>query len=102
MENEVRLLPVDEGSWRLEGYLRRGGYEAARKAVTTMAPADIIAEVKKAGLRGRGGAGFSAGLKWSFVPQADPGPKYLCVNADEGEPGTFKDRAILVRDSSRA
>jgi NADH-quinone oxidoreductase subunit F len=101
MENEVRLLPVDESSWRLDAYLRQGGYEAARKAVTTMAPAEIIAEVKKAGLRGRGGAGFPAGLKWAFVPQGDPGPKYLCVNADEGEPGTFKDRAILVREPHR-
>jgi NADH-quinone oxidoreductase subunit F len=66
-----------------------------------MAPADIVAEVRKAGLRGRGGAGFPAGLKWSFVPQGGAGPKYLCVNADEGEPGTFKDRAILVRDPHR-
>ncbi len=97
-EDAVRLIPADEGSWRLEAYLRRGGYEAARKAVTSMAPADVITEVRKAGLRGRGGAGFPAGLKWSFVPQGGAGPKYLCVNADEGEPGTFKDRAILVRN----
>jgi NADH-quinone oxidoreductase subunit F len=97
-EDAVRFIPADEASWRLEAYLGRGGYEAARKAVTSMAPADIIAEVRKAGLRGRGGAGFPAGLKWSFVPQDRPGPRYLCVNADEGEPGTFKDRAILVRN----
>jgi NADH-quinone oxidoreductase subunit F len=97
-EAAVRLIPADERSWRLEAYLRRGGYEAARRALTAMAPADIVAEVRKAGLRGRGGAGFPAGLKWSFVPQGTEGPKYLCVNADEGEPGTFKDRAILVRD----
>jgi NADH-quinone oxidoreductase subunit F len=100
-EDAVRLLPADEGSWDLESYLRRGGYASARKAVTAMAPADIIAEVRKAGLRGRGGAGFPAGLKWSFVPRGGPGPRYLCVNADEGEPGTFKDRAILVRDPHR-
>jgi NADH-quinone oxidoreductase subunit F len=98
IEDAVRLLPADDSSWRLEAYLRRGGYEAARKAVTSMAPADIIAEVRKAGLRGRGGAGFPAGLKWSFVPQGGTAPKYLCANADEGEPGTFKDRAILVRN----
>ena len=98
---DVRLIPADEGSWRLEAYLRRGGYEAARRAVTSMAPADIIAEVRKAGLRGRGGAGFPAGLKWSLVPSGGGGPKYLCVNADEGEPGTFKDRAILVHDPHR-
>ncbi len=100
-QDTVRLIPADEGSWRLDAYLRRGGYQAARKAVTSMAPADIIAEVRKAGLRGRGGAGFPAGLKWSFVPQGVGGPKYLCANADEGEPGTFKDRAILVRDPHR-
>jgi NADH-quinone oxidoreductase subunit F len=100
-EADVRLIPADEASWRLDAYLRGGGYEAARKAVTSLAPSAIIAEVKKAGLRGRGGAGFPAGLKWSFVPQTDPGPKYLCVNADEGEPGTFKDRAILVREPHR-
>jgi NADH-quinone oxidoreductase subunit F len=96
-----RLLPADDASWRLESYEARGGYQAARRAVTSMAPADIVAEVRKAGLRGRGGAGFPAGLKWSFVPQDRPGPRYLCVNADEGEPGTFKDRAILVRDPHR-
>ena len=96
-----RSLPPDDASWRLEAYLARGGYEAARRAVTSMAPADVVAEVRKAGLRGRGGAGFPAGLKWSFVPQDRPGPRYLCVNADEGEPGTFKDRAILVRDPHR-
>jgi len=97
-ENDARLIPADDSSWRLEAHLRRGGYEAARRAVTSMTPADVIAEVRKAGLRGRGGAGFPAGLKWSFVPQGGAGPKYLCVNADEGEPGTFKDRAILVRN----
>jgi NADH-quinone oxidoreductase subunit F len=100
-EDAVRILPADEGSWNLEAYVRRGGYASARKAVTAMAPAEIIAEVRKAGLRGRGGAGFPAGLKWSFVPQGGAGPRYLCVNADEGEPGTFKDRAILVRDPHR-
>ena len=98
---DARLLPLDEASWGLEAYRARGGYAAARRAVTAMAPADIVAEVRKAGLRGRGGAGFPAGLKWSFVPQDRPGPRYLCVNADEGEPGTFKDRAILVRDPHR-
>jgi NADH-quinone oxidoreductase subunit F len=101
IEDAVRLLPADDGSWRLEPYLGRGGYEAARKALTSMAPADVIAEVRRAGLRGRGGAGFPAGLKWSFVPRESRAPKYLCVNADEGEPGTFKDRAILVRDPHR-
>ena len=97
-EDAVRLIPADDSSWRLEAYLSRGGYDAARKAVAAMTPADVVAEVRRAGLRGRGGAGFPAGLKWSFVPQGGTAPKYLCVNADEGEPGTFKDRAILVRN----
>jgi NADH-quinone oxidoreductase subunit F len=97
LENGARLLPADDDSWRLESYLRRGGYETARKVLTTMAPAAVIAEVRKAALRGRGGAGFPAGVKWGFVPQGGAGPKYLCVNADEAEPGTFKDRLVLLR-----
>ncbi len=97
IENGVPLLPPDEGSWRLEAYLARGGYEAARRAVTSMKPEDVVSAVCQAALRGRGGAGFSAGLKWGFVPRGGDRPKYLCVNADEGEPGTFKDRRILLR-----
>ncbi len=96
-DESVRLLPAEEDSWRLEAYLRRGGYEAARGAVTAMAPEDVMAEVRQASLRGRGGAGFPAGMKWGFVPRGGAGPKYLCVNADEGEPGTFKDRLVLLR-----
>ena len=87
-----------EDLFRIETYLERGGYAALRKALAGLSPAQVLAEVKSASLRGRGGAGFPAGLKWSFVPQADDGPKYLCVNADEGEPGTFKDRYILAHD----
>lgn len=96
-EMSLPLLPPDDGAWRLEDYRRGGGYETARRVVTTMAPCDVVAEVRRASLRGRGGAGFPAGTKWGFVPQGGPGPKYLCVNADEGEPGTFKDRLILLR-----
>jgi NADH-quinone oxidoreductase subunit F len=96
-ENGFRLLPGDDESWRLEAYLRRGGYDTARKVLTSMAPADVVAEVRKAFLRGRGGAGFPAGVKWGFVPQGGAVPKYLCVNADEAEPGTFKDRLVLLR-----
>jgi NADH-quinone oxidoreductase subunit F len=92
------LLSVEENSYRLDSYIARGGYETARRALRTLRPEDVIAEVKKAELRGRGGAGFSAGAKWSFVPQGGDRPKYLCVNADEGEPGTFKDRAVMSRD----
>ena len=87
---------VDGDNWRLEEYVKRGGYEALRKILTTgMKPEDVIAEVKSSGLRGRGGAGFPTGLKWSFMPRAFPGQKYLVCNSDEGEPGTFKDRDIL-------
>ncbi|MDQ2186955.1 NADH-quinone oxidoreductase subunit NuoF [Alcaligenaceae bacterium A4P071] len=87
---------LDGNNWGLQDYVARGGYEALRKILTTgMKPEDVIAEVKASGLRGRGGAGFPTGLKWSFMPRAFPGQKYLVCNSDEGEPGTFKDRDIL-------
>jgi NADH-quinone oxidoreductase subunit F len=81
-------------------YERRGGYAAARDALLHLSPADVQARVKDSGLRGRGGAGFPTGQKWSFVPMgADaPHPKYLIVNADEMEPGTFKDRLLMEGD----
>jgi NADH-quinone oxidoreductase subunit F len=81
-------------------YERAGGYAAVRAAVTTMQPADITARVKDANMRGRGGAGFPTGIKWSLVPIGPdaPRPKYLVVNADEMEPGTFKDRVLLEGD----
>jgi len=83
-------------TWRLADYIKRDGYKALKKIVSEKIPADqIIAEVKKSALRGRGGAGFPTGLKWSFMPRAFPGAKYLACNSDEGEPGTFKDRDIL-------
>jgi len=77
-----------------KGWARRGGYEAWKQA-QTMAPAAITDVVKESGLRGRGGAGFPTGLKWSFMPKEKKKPHYLCVNADESEPGTFKDREIM-------
>ena len=83
-----------ENLYTIDVYQKRGGYRATEKALKKMKPAEILEEVKKANLRGRGGAGFPAGIKWSFVPDIDK-PKYLCVNADEGEPGTFKDRYIM-------
>src|SRR4051794_24471784 len=83
-------------SWRLADYEARGGYKALRRIIgEKMTPAAVIAEVKKSALRGRGGAGFPTGLKWSFMPQQFPGDKYLVCNSDEGEPGTFKDRDIM-------
>ena len=82
--------------WRLKDYEARQGYQALRKILTEgMTPDQVIAEVKASGLRGRGGAGFPTGMKWSFMPRQHPGPKYLVCNSDEGEPGTFKDRDIL-------
>ena len=83
----------------LEGYQRAGGYQAVRKALTTMSPGDVVDVVTKAKLRGRGGAGFGTGQKWSFVPKPTPGRRsYLVANADEMEPGTFKDRLLLEGD----
>jgi NADH-quinone oxidoreductase subunit F len=86
-----------DGTW-LENYIADGGYLAARKVLTSTTPEQVIHEVNKANLRGLGGAGFPTGKKWSFIPKQSPKPKYLVVNADEGEPGTFKDRYILERD----
>src|SRR5687767_3358443 len=80
-----------------DDYVATGGYVALRKALA-MTPADIIKTVTDSGLRGRGGAGFSAGQKWSFVPKEKKGPHYLAVNADESEPGTFKDRYLIDYD----
>lgn len=85
-----------ENSWHLNDYVSRGGYEALKKILREkITPEDIIAELKKSALRGRGGAGFPTGLKWSFMPRSFPGAKYVVCNSDEGEPGTFKDRDIL-------
>lgn len=81
---------------QFEVYAKHGGYEGLKKAMS-MKPDEVIALVKDSNLRGRGGAGFSAGMKWSFVPKTD-GPKYVAVNADESEPGTFKDREILEKN----
>ncbi len=85
-------------SHKIEVYLEHDGYRSVRKALKEMKPAEVLAEVKAANLRGRGGAGFPAGVKWGFVPQNIDKPKYLCVNADEGEPGTIKDRYIMTHN----
>jgi len=84
-------------SHTLASYRGAGGYAAWEKA-QTMEPAALVDEVKKSNLRGLGGAGFPTGMKWSFIPKTHTGPVYLVVNADEGEPGTFKDRYLLERD----
>ena len=84
----------DAAARTYRGWTERGGYQALRKALG-MTPEAIIEEIKASGLRGRGGAGFPTGLKWSFMPRGDGKPHYLCCNADESEPGTFKDREIM-------
>ena len=106
--NPQILAGLNGKNWRLADYEARGGYQALRKileqkpsvadgeiAPVGMTPDQVIAEVKFSGLRGRGGAGFPTGLKWSFMPRQFPGQKYLVCNSDEGEPGTCKDRDIM-------
>ena len=92
---------LNGANWRLSDYVARGGYQALRKVLGVdggagMTPEQVVAEVKLSALRGRGGAGFPTGLKWSFMPRQYAGPKYMVCNSDEGEPGTCKDRDILA------
>lgn len=91
-----RLREFDD-SWSLARYKDTSGYVAAKEAVTNIAAGDLIELIKNSGLRGKGGAGFPTGMKWSFVPK-EVFPKYVVINHDEGEPGTFKDRELLERD----
>ncbi|MGH2738133.1 MAG: NADH-quinone oxidoreductase subunit F, partial [Actinomycetota bacterium] len=86
-----------EGADTIDGYLESGGYGALRTALDSD-PGDLIESVKASGLRGRGGAGFPTGMKWDFIPKGGDAPVYVVVNADEGEPGTFKDRELMERD----
>ncbi len=95
----VLLANIDKpNSTSIDTYVAGGGYENARKALTTMKPDEIIQLVKDSELRGRGGAGFPTGNKWGFVPKNAPKPTWLLCNADEAEPGTFKDRVIIEKD----
>lgn len=90
------LAGLTGDNWRLQDYQARGGYAQLKRILSEkVTPETVIAEMKASGLRGRGGAGFPTGLKWSFMPRQFPGQKYLVCNSDEGEPGTFKDRDIL-------
>src|ERR1700758_3326172 len=90
------LAGLNGDNWHLQDYVERGGYKQLRRILEEKIPPEqVIADVKASGLRGRGGAGFPTGLKWSFMPRQFPGQKYLVCNSDEGEPGTFKDRDIL-------
>jgi NADH-quinone oxidoreductase subunit F len=93
---QLKLMHVKDGH-TLKVYQEHGGYKSLKKAMN-MTSDEIIDEVKKSALRGRGGAGFPTGMKWSFVPRDSPKPKYIVCNADESEPGTFKDRYLLERD----
>lgn len=95
-EKQLSKLFEVENSHLLTVYLEQDGYLAVKKALTELSPDKILEEVKAANLRGRGGAGFPAGVKWGFVPRGVEKPKYLCVNADEGEPGTIKDRYLMT------
>jgi NADH-quinone oxidoreductase subunit F len=80
---------------RIETYRRYGGYQALAKGLERFQPDELLNEIKTSGLRGRGGAGFATGVKWSFLPPESPNPRFLCVNCDESEPGTFKDRMLM-------
>lgn len=92
----TRGLEGGDATWRLPHYLERQGYSILKNILASKMPQDeLINEIKKSVLRGRGGAGFPTGLKWSFMPRSFPGEKYVVCNSDEGEPGTFKDRDIL-------
>ncbi len=101
MAPKVKILSnyfgIDQ-AWTYDYYIGHGGYETAKKVLAEKQPDEVTAEVKASGLRGRGGAGFPAGMKWSFLAKPEGVPRYLTVNADESEPGTFKDRAILEWD----
>src|SRR5262245_57767291 len=99
-ELEIKVVSRRFGlpdSASLKTYLASDGYQALRKALA-MTPEAIVDEVKKSALRGRGGAGFPTGMKWSFVPRQNPKPKYIVCNADESEPGTCKDRLLMQFD----
>ena len=96
MSKKLLLKDIDvPGIKSFEVYRRQGGYAAVEKALKTMTPDQVTEEVKKSGLRGRGGAGFPTGMKWSFLDRKSEKPRYLICNADESEPGTFKDRYLM-------
>lgn len=99
METKIltKNFGIDEAK-TIDFYLKNNGYKQAEKVIKEMTPEQVIEEVKSSGLRGRGGAGFPTGVKWGFLPKDNPKPRYLCVNADESEPGTFKDRYIMEYD----
>lgn len=94
----TRYQDIPNYTGTIDEYIAQGGYQALPKALREFQPAQLIEEVKKSGLRGRGGAGFPCGLKWGFIPKDSPKPKYLVCNSDESEPGTFKDRMLIEEE----
>ncbi len=98
-EMRVLLTNIDKpNQCTIEGYEKNGGYTALKKALSSIKPHDLIEMVKQSGLRGRGGAGFVTGTKWGFIPKDPSIAKYVVCNADESEPGTFKDRLLIEND----
>src|SRR5258707_2627250 len=97
MEPILTKYVREPNSYTLDFFLKHEGYQGLKKAIA-MGPVALIELVKAAGLRGRGGAGFPTGMKWQFVDQKSPNPKYICCNADESEPGTFKDHVLMERN----
>src|SRR5690242_7545504 len=93
----LKRINAKASPW-LQAYRADGGYSATNRAITEMTPAQVVDVVKGSGLRGRGGAGFPTGVKWTFLPKDHPGPIYLCVNADESEPCTFNNRVLMEED----
>src|SRR5246500_587627 len=85
-------------SQSIDGYRADGGYRALTKALNEMTPPQVVETVQDSGLRGRGGAGFPCGLKWTFLPKDHPGPIYMCINGDESEPCTFNNRILMEED----
>ncbi len=101
MTDETRIVLPPPGSADLltvKAYQDNGGYQALEKTLKSLTPAQVVGELKKSDIRGRGGAGFPTGMKWSFIPKGSEHPVYLCCNADESEPGTCKDRIIIEQD----
>ena len=96
MPKQILLANIHQSNLQqIDNYLATGGYESVSKSLKTMSPDGVMEEVKKSGLRGRGGAGFPTGLKWSFLDRKSNKPRYLVCNADESEPGTFNDRYLM-------
>jgi NADH-quinone oxidoreductase subunit F len=99
MPEKILFKYIDQPEqYKIDTYIKNGGYQATSKVLKELSPEQVIEIVKKSGLRGRGGAGFPTGLKWGFVPKDSPKNRFLLCNADEGEPGTFKDRELMAKN----